>query len=124
MREPELVPLNTEQCNELIEAAQTMTDIARKAASTIRKVDDPLQIETTIISMCVATLIAQEGSHGIDSKRKPAGIEGRLIEARVLGAGAGIGQIIGQLPERFVVLLIEAASSGIGQAITKASRFE
>lgn len=124
MREPNLVPLNTEQCNELIEAAQTMTDIARKAASTIGKVDDPLQIETTIISMCIATLIAQEGSHGIDAKRKPAGVDGRLIEARILGAGAGIGQIIGQLPERVIPALIHAASSGIAQAITKSMRFK
>lgn len=119
MKDPTFAALNSEQCDELLVAAQHLTDVARKASTLLGKIDDPLQIETTIISMCVAILIAQEGSHGDDSKRKPVGIDGRLLEARILGAGAGIGQIIGQMPVAIMPRLLEATSMGIGQAVTK-----
>lgn len=124
MREPSMVPLNDEQCNALLEAAQTFTDIARKASTTMGKMEDPLLIESTIISMCVATLIAQEAAYGTDAKRKPIGATGRLLEARLLGAGAGIGQIIGQLPGNVMVRVTEAVTHGISQGITKSMRFK
>ena len=121
MKDPTFAALNSEQCDELLVAAQHLTDVARKASTLLGKIDDPLQIEATIISMCVAMLIAQEGSHGADSKREPTGINGRLLEARVIGAGAGLGQIIGQLPVAIIPRLLETTSIGIGQAVTKAA---
>lgn len=120
MTDPNFAALNSQQCDELLIAAQHMTDVARKVASTVGRVDDPLDIEVTIISMCVAMLIAQEGSLGIDSTRLPSGTSGALLEARMQGAGAGIGQILGQMPERFIPRLIESVSRGIGEAIRKA----
>lgn len=119
-----MIPLTEEQCSALLEAAQTMTDIARRASNTICKVDDPLQIETTIISMCVATLIAQEAAYGTDTKRKPMGTRGHILEARILGAGAGIGQIIGQLPGNVMLRVTEAVTHGISDGITKSMRFK
>lgn len=124
MSHPDMIPLNEEQCSALLEAAQTMTDIARRASNTICKVDDPLQIETTIIGMCVATLIAQEAAYGTDAKRKPMGTGGHILEARLLGAGAGIGQIIGQLPGNVMLRVTEAVTHGISQGITKSMRFK
>lgn len=118
-----MIPLNEEQCSALLEAAQTMTDIARRASNAMCKVDDPLQIETTILSMCVATLIAQESAYGTDAKRKPMGTSGHILEARLLGAGAGIGQIIGQLPGNVRSRVTKAVTHGIYQGIIKSMHF-
>lgn len=96
-----IIPLSVESTRKLIDAAENYMDVARSVMPSAATTEDPEVIESAIIGMCVATLIAQEGADPAAGE-----IKGKLIQSRAGGAWAGIGSIIGQLP-------VEAQSSAI-----------
>lgn len=110
----ESIAMTHQEARLLIDKAEEFTDVARAILAGRSVKHDPMIIESAIISMCVAALVAgnnAETQEPDQAKVKPEPF--RMVIRRIEGAAGGVGQLIGQMSPPLSLLALEALSNAL-----------